>query len=171
MVMVPPWGAAARSALAQSVASNVMADPFVAIEIATSEASPAFQPASLKAVFTPSSAARRRFNALWKMASPRRLLRIFRTRPDAAFSTSIGFFERRDVELDHLQHRIGDSLRAGRILVAHHLLEHRGNDLPPKPESVDEPSAGLRLAPTLEQRLPVAVELRLVVAQDEHRDR
>src|SRR5438309_862887 len=78
---------------------------------------------------------------------------------------SIGLLERRDVELDHLQHRVCRSLRPRRILVLHHLLHYRGDDLPAKAESVDEPPARLRLSPALEERVPVAVELRLVLAE------
>src|SRR5205823_11534061 len=46
----------------------------------------------------------------------------------------------------------------------------RGDDLPAKAEPVDEPPARLRLAPTLEEGGPVAVELRLVLAEHDHRD-
>ena len=55
-------------------------------------------------------------------------------------SAAVCLLERRDVELDHLHHRVGDPLRTGRILVAHHLFEYCGHDLPPQSESIDEPA-------------------------------
>src|ERR1700733_2538766 len=83
---------------------------------------------------------------------------------------SVGALERRDVQLDHLEHRVGDPLRAGHVAVAHHLLEGRRDDLPPDAEAIDEPPARLRLAPRLEERVPVAIELRLIVAGDDERN-
>src|SRR5579883_1848803 len=44
-------------------------------------------------------------------------------------SGTICALERRDVELDHLEERVGDLLRPGWIAVAHHPLERRRDDL------------------------------------------
>jgi hypothetical protein len=85
-------------------------------------------------------------------------------------SRTVGLLERRDVELDRLQECVRDPLRSSGVLVAHHLAQHGGDDLPPETEPVDEPAAALCLAPSLEERVPVAVQLRLVVAQHDHRD-
>jgi len=76
-----------------------------------------------------------------------------------------GLLEGCDVELDHLQHRVGDPLRASRVVVSHPLVHAGGNDLPPETESIDEPTARLGLASPLEERVPVAVQLRLIVAE------
>ena len=38
------------------------------------------------------------------------------------------------------------------------------------PEAIDQPAARLRLASALEQRVPVAVQLRLIVAHHDDRD-
>jgi len=43
--------------------------------------------------------------------------------------------------------------------------------LPAETEPVDEPAAGLRLASSLEQGIPVAIQLRLIVAEHDDRDR
>src|SRR5438105_5956724 len=76
-----------------------------------------------------------------------------------------------DVQLHQLQQRIRHPLRPGTVLVAYQLVQDGGNDLPAEPEPVDEPAAGLRLAASLEQGIPVAIELRLIVAEHDHRDR
>jgi len=43
--------------------------------------------------------------------------------------------------------------------------------LPPHTEPVDEPAACLRLASSLEKGVPVAVQLRLIVAEHDDRNR
>ena len=43
--------------------------------------------------------------------------------------------------------------------------------MPTQTEPVDEPAAGLRLASSLEQGIPVAIQLRLIVAEHDDRDR
>ena len=58
---------------------------------------------------------------------------------------AVRLLQLRDVELDHLEHRVRHPLRADRILVSHHLHQHRRNDLPPQTEAIDQPAAGLRL--------------------------
>src|SRR5438132_6873720 len=78
------------------------------------------------------------------------LTRAWRSRP-------VGFLEGCDVQLHHPQERIRHPLRPGRVLVAHQLIQDGGNDLPTQTEPVDEPAAGLRLASSLEQGVPVAV--------------
>src|SRR5438105_613736 len=76
----------------------------------------------------------------------------------------------RDVQPDHLQHRVGDTLRAHRVLVAHHFVHEGRDDLPAHAVPVFQPPACLGLA-ALEQRVPVAIELGLVVTSDHQRDR
>src|SRR5437588_1074845 len=76
----------------------------------------------------------------------------------------------RDVQLDHLQHRVGDTLRAHRVLVARHLVHDGRDDLPAHAVFVFQPPAWLGLA-AFEQRVPVAIELGLVVTNDDQRDR
>src|SRR5690606_10484030 len=69
-----------------------------------------------------------------------------------------------------LQRRIGDALGADRVRVAHEFVQRGRHDLPAQAEPVDEPAARLRLSAALEQRVPVAVQLGLVVAHHDHRD-
>ena len=45
-----------------------------------------------------------------------------------------------------------------------------GTICPPETEPIDQPPARLGLTPAFEERVPVAVELPLVVAQHDHRD-
>jgi len=44
-------------------------------------------------------------------------------------SRPVRLLEGRDVELDHLQHRVRHPLGPNRVLVAHHLVQDRGHDL------------------------------------------
>src|SRR6266545_1746864 len=90
--------------------------------------------------------------------------------PHSVTSRPVRLFERRNVELHHLEHGVGHLLGARSVLVAHHLLEDRRNDLPPHPEPIDEPAARLRLAAPFEEGVPVAVQLGLIVAEHHHRD-
>ena len=83
---------------------------------------------------------------------------------------AVGAHECGHVQFDHLQHRIGDPLRSRPVAVAHHVVQRLRDDLPPDAEAVDQPAARLRLAAALEQRVPVAIELGLVLADHDHRD-
>src|SRR6185436_6975093 len=102
-------------------------------------------------------------------------LSIGRSKSNAPFAVmslrAIRLLQRRDVELDHLQHRVARPPGAGPVLVGHHLFQDLGDDLPANPESIDQPSARLRLPSALEERVPVAIELLLVFAEDDQRDR
>ena len=51
--------------------------------------------------------------------------------------------------------------------VVHHLVHRRRDDLPSHTEPVVQPPARLRLPAALEKRVPVAVELRLIVAESQ----
>src|SRR6516225_9824245 len=76
----------------------------------------------------------------------------------------------RDVELHHLQHGVASALDLGRVGIGHHLGPDLGDDLPRHAVAVLEPAAGFRLA-AVEQRIPVAVDLGLIVTAHHERDR
>jgi len=72
-------------------------------------------------------------------------------------------FQRAQVHLDHPHHRFhGFGMTDQRADIARH-------NLPAQPEAVREPAAGHRLA-TLDQLVPVAVDLFLGVAADKERE-
>jgi transposase-like protein len=68
-------------------------------------------------------------------------------------SALIGLPEPVDVDLDHLQHRLGDPSSPRRILVLDELAEHRRNDLPEHAVAVLQPPALLG-GPALGQSVP-----------------
>jgi hypothetical protein len=63
---------------------------------------------------------------------------------------TVGLFQRGNIELHHLQQRIGDPLRPSRVALVHHLVQQGGHDLPSQAEPVDQPPARLRLAAAVE---------------------
>ena len=64
----------------------------------------------------------------------------------------VGGLQARDIELDHLHHRLRHPSRLLRIWIGHVLAEHARNDLPGEPKLVVEPSA-LLLGATLAQSI------------------
>ncbi|EHK79268.1 hypothetical protein SM0020_04625 [Sinorhizobium meliloti CCNWSX0020] len=69
-----------------------------------------------------------------------------------------------DIELHHGKHGFRHALRSFAVRIRDHLAEDAGNDLPGKAPAVLQPAAVLRLAAIVEEGLPDAVELFLVVA-------
>lgn len=57
------------------------------------------------------------------------------------------------------------------VRVGHHPLELGRDDLPAQAVAIDEPAALYGLAASSEERVPVSIELRLVVADHDERDR
>ena len=82
-----------------------------------------------------------------------------------------GGFDRGDVDLAHLQHRLHGTMRAIRIGVADELDEPIRDDLPRESPPVLQPAARLLLPAVGDQGRPVAVDLLLVGARDVERDR
>src|SRR5690349_19941565 len=84
---------------------------------------------------------------------------------------AIGLPQLGDVELRLTEHDFHGPLRAGRIGAADQLVQLARHDLPGDAEAVLEPAAHARLAAARDQCVPVAVDLGLVLAVDEERDR
>jgi hypothetical protein len=76
-----------------------------------------------------------------------------------------------DINLAHLEHRLHGAARTLRIGISNQLVQLARHDLPRQPESVFEPSAGARLASVRGERIPHPVDLRLVLALDDERNR
>src|SRR5262245_13862546 len=71
-----------------------------------------------------------------------------------------------DVQLGHLQHRLHGPARALRIGVGQQLAEDVRHDLPRQAVPVLEPTALAGLAAVGRERVPVVVDLRLILAVD-----
>src|SRR5580765_920815 len=69
------------------------------------------------------------------------------------------------VELPHLEHRLHHALHLRRVRVGHELVEQLGNDLPRQAEAVLQPSALALLATALDETVPEAIDLGLVLAE------
>src|SRR5207249_4978464 len=82
---------------------------------------------------------------------------------------AVRLLELGDVELLHLEHRRHRCLRVARLLVAEHLRQLLGHDLPREPEAILQPSARAFLAAIRGQLGPVAVNLFLRLAHDHQR--
>src|SRR5438477_12546278 len=78
--------------------------------------------------------------------------------------------KRADVELAHFEHSVRGALRLVPVGIRHHLAKHCRDDLPRHAVAIFEPAAGLGL-PAGEQRIPVTVELCLIVAVHDQRYR
>ena len=70
-------------------------------------------------------------------------------------SRTVCLLKLRDIEFDHLQHRVRDALRPNLVALAHHLVHHCGHDLPSQAKPVDQPTTRLRLASSSEERVPI----------------
>src|SRR3954451_23002520 len=84
--------------------------------------------------------------------------------PRGRASAGGGAAQGSDVDLDHLHERIGGAAGARRIRIGHELRELGRNDLPEQSVTVLEPATGFGLAAAFEERVPVAVDFRLIVA-------
>ena len=98
--------------------------------------------------------------AVLRRAAPRAVARSAGERP----------LQRLDVELHHLHHRIRRALALGAISISHHVDKHRAHYLPRDPKAILEPAALLSLA-ALQQRIPVAINLCLVLTVHYEGDR
>src|SRR4030095_5899417 len=102
-------------------------------------------------------------------------LSFFLRMPTASNRRDVGLLSLRralqglDVELDHLEHPLHDTLPHLRILVPHQLGEDRRHDLPGQPELVLEPAA-LHLLAAFRELAPVVIDLFLVLAVDDERN-
>src|SRR3546814_10220609 len=82
-----------------------------------------------------------------------------------------GGFDRRDVELpERGHHRSARPLDPSRVTLCEEAVHRLGEDLPRHAKPVLEPAAGLLLA-AVDQGVPVAIDLGLVLAEDLERDR
>jgi two-component system response regulator (stage 0 sporulation protein F) len=75
-----------------------------------------------------------------------------------------GALQRSDVDLDHRHHRLEGPLRPARVGVGQQLGEPSRHDLPREAELVLEPAALDRLTAVGGERVPQAVDLRLILA-------
>src|SRR5689334_3513606 len=79
---------------------------------------------------------------------------------------AVGAFQFGDVQLDHAHHRLHRPLAASRVGAPYGLEKLAWRHLPGEAEPVGEPAALRRLS-TLDQPVPVVVDLSLVVAVDD----
>src|SRR5947209_6889009 len=82
-----------------------------------------------------------------------------------------GLAELLDVELRHLEHRLGRALRGLAIRALHVLHELARDDLPRQAEAVLQPAADAGLSPAGDEGVPVLVDLGLVLTVDRERHR
>src|SRR3989475_9553080 len=82
-----------------------------------------------------------------------------------------GLAELLDVDLRHLEHRLGRALRRLAIRALHVLDELPRDDLPRQAEAVLQPAADAGLSPACDEGVPVLVDLGLVLAVDRERHR
>src|SRR5215510_6544134 len=75
----------------------------------------------------------------------------------------VGLSQFREIELLHLQKRVGDALGFFGVRIRHHFSERGGDDLPGNAEFILQPAAGL-FAAFLGQSVPEVVDLFLGVA-------
>src|SRR5450631_2130500 len=83
----------------------------------------------------------------------------------------IGLFQRGDVELDHLHHRLNSPLGAGGIGTAQMLHQRGRHDLPRYAVTVLQPAATFDRPAIGGQPVPQAIDLSLIGAVDLERDR
>src|SRR5881396_3254200 len=82
-----------------------------------------------------------------------------------------GVAELLDVDLRHLEHRLGRPLRGLANRALHVLDELSRDDLPRQAEAVLQPAADAGLSPAGDEGVPVLVDLSLILAVDRERDR
>src|SRR2546427_11263220 len=82
-----------------------------------------------------------------------------------------GLAELLDVDLRHLEHRLGRALRGLAIRALHVLDELPRDDLPRQAKTVLQPAADAGLSPAGDEGVPVLVDLGLVLAVDRERHR
>src|SRR5205807_4375387 len=82
-----------------------------------------------------------------------------------------GLTELLDVDLRHLEHRLGRALRGLAIRALHVLDELSRDDLPRQAEAVLQPAADAGLSPAGDEGVPVLVDLGLILAIDRERHR
>ena len=75
-----------------------------------------------------------------------------------------------DVDLHHFHHRVRGPLGLHPIRFSHHLAQNRRDDLPRNPIAILQPSALFRCS-ALQQRVPVAIDLGLIIAVHHERYR